>query len=128
VLSEQVPDFLELQSDCTLVHPENHQAKVRVVQHELESPLIQSHLESGMFVTQLALKYNQQIQFVVNDCLDISRVKLIDLDQDDASDSDLKAKKMADFSLGVPILFELMSAFETWFSLLPEQEVDNAEA
>ncbi|MDC3181146.1 recombination-associated protein RdgC [Gammaproteobacteria bacterium] len=120
VLGQNVPDFMVIQSDCTLVHPENAQAKVRVVQHELESPLIQSHLESGMLVSQLALKYNNQIQFSLNDCLDISKIKLVDMDAEEVSDLELKAKKMAEFSLQVPMVFELISAFDMWFDL--EQE------
>jgi recombination associated protein RdgC len=124
VLGQQVPDFIELQSDCTLIHPDNQQAKVRVVQHELESPLIQSHLESGMLVSQLALKYNNQIQFSLNDCLDIARIKLVDMDSEEYSDLDPKAKQMAEFSLQVPMIFELIAEFESWFTL--EEETADA--
>ncbi len=126
--NENLPPEIALESECTLVHPENMQAKVKVVHHELDSPLIQSHIDSGMLVTQLAMNYDNSLQFVVNDCLDVSRVKLIDIDPIELDEQDPKARMMADFSLKVPQFFALLTAFESWFDLVEAAEPEAANA
>ncbi|UTC24348.1 recombination-associated protein RdgC [Candidatus Comchoanobacter bicostacola] len=124
---QSLPHSLVVDTDCTLVHPDNMQAKVRIIQHELGSPLIQSHLDSGMLVTQLALKFENEWAFVINDCLDVSRIKMLDIESDSQTEEDPKLQIMTDFSLKVPKCFALINQFKTWFAITETQEAAHAE-
>ena len=120
ILDSQAPSSVSIESDCTLIHPNNVNAKVRVVGHELDSPLILSHLESGMAVSQLSINYADQVSFTLNDALEVSK-KYLDTNEDSEPTDDPIEKAMADFALWVPYYMQLIEQFKSWFPVADNQ-------
>ena len=121
VMNAKAPDPVGLESNCLLVHANNINAKVRVAGHELDSPLIISHLEQGMNVTQLSINHEGRINCTLNDQLDITQIKYLDTMEDREKQEDPQEQMIADFTLWVPYYFELIQGLKTWFNLMPEE-------
>ena len=80
----------------------NEAPVIKVKDMALDCEQLKAHLDDDMFVTKIALEYDENMSFMLNDDLSIKRIKFFDviIEQNDDIDSDnLNAKIMADFTL-----------------------------
>ena len=76
---------------------------VKVKDMTLDSDEFRVHLDADMFITKLALEYEGDMSFMLNDDLSIKRIKFSDViheQNDDIPEDDLQGKLEADFVLG----------------------------
>lgn len=95
-------------------------AIAKVKDQELNSQEVMAHLESGKYVTKLALDYYEKISFMLHDDLSIKRIKFSDviLEQNDDIDSDDKlARADTDFTLMAGELNRMINALHAEFSV-----------
>jgi recombination associated protein RdgC len=75
----------ELDSDCELKSAGEDGATVKCQRFDLTAEEIQNHIATGKQVTKLGLIWNERIRFVLSDSLQITRIKFLDVLQDEAS-------------------------------------------
>lgn len=86
------PEKIKLGTKATLIDPSEEGGKLKVDGIDLDSDEIQNHIEAGMQVTDLSLEWDDNVTFVLNEELGISKLrfgntfqeKLDDVDAEDA--------------------------------------------
>ena len=112
----EMPASLTLGQECELRDDNDEGGVIRIRGLDLQGEEVSSHLANGMSVTRLALNWEEQLQFLMDDELTVRRVKFGDdfqerLDQEEADDAaakfDAAFSLMAlEFSRLVPALLE----------------------
>jgi recombination associated protein RdgC len=82
------PEGTELQAELELTMVQDPTVKARYKNLELDSPEIGQSLENGMRIRQMALAFEEQCQFVINEKFHIKRIKFQDTLVEQANDSD----------------------------------------
>ena len=80
----------------------DNSATAKVKDQELNSQEVMAHLESGKYVTKLALEFDDAISFMLHDDLSIKRIKFADViaeQNDDIDSDDAQGRLKADFTL-----------------------------
>ncbi|MDK2127182.1 recombination-associated protein RdgC, partial [Parachitinimonas caeni] len=77
-----------LDADCELKAPGDEGAVIRCRRQDLNAEEIRNHLAAGKLVTQLALSWADRVSFVLTDKLQIKRLAMLDLLQDQLKDTD----------------------------------------
>ena len=128
-LVNAAPSGFEFGGECELKDKADESAVIRAKNQDLHSKQIQSHLESGMFVSKLALHWQGGIDFVVDDQLTIKRLNFDDMIRDKADDihSDSFAEQFdADFSIMTAEIARLLPAVLEAFGGEAESEGEQA--
>ncbi len=82
------PATIELGSECELKDPSEDGGVVRCKGLDLKADEIRNHLEAGMQVTKLALTWDDNVSFVLDEELGIRRLKFGETLQDQLDDVD----------------------------------------
>jgi recombination associated protein RdgC len=96
------PDDIELERECELALPGEGGAVVRCKNQELAAREIHTHLEAGKEVVKLAVTYADRLRFVLDDKLNVRRLKFLEIIRDDAGDieaDDAASRLDADFAI-----------------------------
>lgn len=94
------PADISIDDEVELRDPEQDGGIVRIRRQDLGSDEISVHLEAGKRVTQLALTFDDRISFVMNDQLQLKRIRFTDTVLDETEDTDTAAERFdADFAL-----------------------------
>lgn len=108
------PGNFSIDDECELAAADESRASVRYLRHDLATDEIRKHIRGGKFARRLALSWNDRVSFVLDDKLQIKRVRLLDIDEGDEQETDAAAQFDADFllmaGLLAPMLDELMAA------------------
>lgn len=88
----EAPDAVTVGTDCWLEDPSQDGGKVTVRSVDLKGDEVRSHLEAGMQVTRLAMTWDDNVSFTLDEDLGMTRLKfgegllekLDDVDADDA--------------------------------------------
>lgn len=113
----KVPGHFELGEECELTGTDAAKSVVRYLRHSLDVDQIRRHLEEGMRASRLALSWSGRISLLVNDKLEIKRVKFLDMDEADEAPGteDPERKFEAEFLLMTgqcgPMINDLLKAF-----------------
>ncbi len=113
----QPPENIDIESEYSLINPNDVNARARVV--GLDESSIMGHLEKGMTVSSLLVQYEGVLRFQINDLLNISKIKYVKIQEEDKLEDPI-AQKMADFSLTVPYLSQVIRSCKEWFPLAQE--------
>lgn len=109
--TEQTSNGFSVLDSCELRDVSEGGGIVRVKQHDLTTDDIQQHLANGKLVTELALSWQDKLDFIMSDKLVIKRLRFADLLQDqaekDGGDDDL-GQLDASFNLMMLTLRELL--------------------
>lgn len=81
VLKSDPPAYMDFERTATLESPEGN-GKVTVRDLDLESAEVAAHIENGLRVTKLALTYNDEVTFELNEDLQFKKAKLLDVATD----------------------------------------------
>lgn len=85
---EQRPMGTSIEADLELAMAQDSTVKARYKNLALESPEIQHSLDSGMRIIQMALAFEDRLQLVINDKLQLKRLKYQEKLIEQAGDSD----------------------------------------
>ena len=116
LIADEVPEPFHLGGECELKALQEG-GSIKCKEQDLLSEEIVTHVKSGMQVMQLALDWQQKLQFIVDDSLTIKRLKFSELIVEQSNDR--QAESMAeqfdiDFSLMTheikPMLADLVAA------------------
>lgn len=80
------PDDIELEQECELQLPVEGGAVVRCRNQDLASREIHTHLEAGKEVIKLALVYAGRLRFVLDDKLNIRRLRFLEVIREEANE------------------------------------------
>ncbi len=105
--SQDLPQGFELGEDCKLVAEEGE--SVTCKQLDLTSSEVQQHVKAGKLVQNLALQWQEKMEFVLDEELTIKRLKFSDiveerLDGDSSGDFSIMTLEIANF---LPKLFKV---------------------
>ncbi|WP_421793429.1 recombination-associated protein RdgC [Hydrocarboniphaga effusa] len=113
----KAPGRFDLGEECVLSGTGAARAVIRYQRHNLDVVQIQRHLEEGLRARSLALFWNAQLSLIVNDKLEIKRLKFLDLDEAiDDPGLDPARQFESEFTLFTgqcsPMLDELLASFQ----------------
>ncbi len=89
LLSHEAPGRFDVDRECELKATDDSQGVVRYSKHTLNVEEVRKHIQSGKMVTKLALTWNGRVAFVLNDVLQVKKLKFLEgaLDNPDSNDS-----------------------------------------
>lgn len=79
--AKQAPGAFDLDDECELTATDEHKSTVRYLRHALDGKDISGHLSNGKVVMRLALTWKDRISFVVDDKLQVKRLKFLDIER-----------------------------------------------
>lgn len=86
--NHEIPEEFRLLRSCELHDSESNSPLIRLKDQDLTSHEVRAHVEGGMIVTKLALKWRNQFEFTLHDDLSIHGLKLTDQYAESVSDDD----------------------------------------
>jgi recombination associated protein RdgC len=112
-----LPEGLSLTGECELRAPGDGGAVVRTKGLDLLEGEVETHLESGLQVSKLALSFQEQVSFVLAEDLTLKRLRFADSlrEESDGLEADPAARIDADFVLLTDALATLQQALMAWF-------------
>lgn len=122
---EHLPQHMDLGNECELQEPSEEGSILRCKRQDLYAPEIEQHLNTGKKVVKLAIDWNESLQCIITDNMEIKRIKFADKlinEADDASDGDRAAQFDADFSVMTLGLREFVIALLGFFGGVSKQE------
>ena len=94
------PPDISIDDEAELRDPEKDGGIVKIRRQDLSSDEVSVHLEAGKRVTQMALTFDDRISFVLNDQLQLKRIRFTDAVLDETEDADTAAQRFdADFAI-----------------------------
>ena len=120
LISNSLPASLETGDEVEIQDTSEDKAKIRFKSLEPLSEDVTQHLQQGMLVKQLALKWTDKLSFVLNDDLTLRKVKFDDSLKEAAfndSQGGGLADMDADFALMSLNVREFFENFTTWFEI-----------
>jgi len=123
VASGALPDGLELGDACELRDPRDERALVRCSGQDLGAEEIATHLRAGKEVVKLALRWREQLEFLLQEDLSLRRLRFADALLDAALESDIEdeaARFDAEFAIMALQLRELIGYLEGIFEMAGE--------
>lgn len=95
-LKDEPPADFTIDRDCELRATDESKAVIRYKNHPLDLDEVQQHIEEGKLPATLALTHDDRVSFVLNDRLQIKRIRFLDVvfekqkeEGDDAFDADV---------------------------------------
>ncbi|MEE9303164.1 MAG: recombination-associated protein RdgC [Thiotrichaceae bacterium] len=83
-----LPANFELGQECELVSQQDDKSKVIFRSHDLMTNEVQSHLTVGKYVSKLAIQWDEKISFVLNEDLQIKKLKFLDVMEEAMQEND----------------------------------------
>lgn len=123
----EAPEGVEVESEYTLINPNNVHVKARMV--GMEESMVMAPLQSGMSVSQLMVSYQDKVRFQLNDTLDISRIRYLNVEEAEKLDDPVE-QALTEFSLSVSYITDVILALKEWFPITQkeqEEELDVVE-
>ena len=74
-----VPDHIQFGDECELTDIQDQGAVIKSRRQDLESDEIKAHLNAGKLVTRIALDWNQSFSFILNESLEVKRLRFGDV-------------------------------------------------
>ena len=90
LLSHEAPGRFDVDRECELKATDDSEGVVRYSKHTLNVEEVRKHIQSGKMVTKLALTWNGRVSLVLNDVLQVKKLKFLDgvLDGPDSASKD----------------------------------------
>ena len=78
LMSHEAPGRFDVDRECELKATDDSQAVVRYSKHTLNNEEVRKHLQNNKMPTRLALAWNGRVSFVLNEELQIKKIKFLD--------------------------------------------------
>lgn len=82
---DAVPDVLHIERECELKATDESKAVVRYSRHSLETPEVRQHIAEGKLPTRLALNWNDRVQFVLTEGMQLKKLSFLESVFEEAS-------------------------------------------
>ncbi|WP_269449293.1 recombination-associated protein RdgC, partial [Grimontia celer] len=118
LMKNDVPASLETGDECEIEDSSEDKAKIRFKSLEPLTEDVTRHLEQGMTVRSLALRWTDKMSFVLNSDLTLKKVKFDDTLKESAfndSQGGALSDMGADFSLMSLTIREFFESYKLWF-------------
>lgn len=79
--AKEGPGAFDLDDECELTATDENKSTVRYLRHALDGKDISGHLSNGKVVKRLALTWKDRLSFVVDDKLQVRRLKFLDMER-----------------------------------------------
>lgn len=96
LVEQEPPAEFSVGRECELKACDESKAVVRYGRHPLDTEEVQGHIQGGKMPTKLAMSWNDRVQFMLTDALQIKKIKLQDVvfdgqknDDEDTFDADV---------------------------------------
>ena len=114
--ARRAPGRFDLGEECELTSGDAAKSVVRYVRHNLDVQQIQRHLEEGLRASKLAMTWNGRLSLVVNDKLEVKKLKFMEMDEAEEDPGLDPARQFeAEFTLMTgqvgPMIDDLLEAF-----------------
>ncbi len=112
------PKGVAIEDECELRDKADERSTIRCRRQDLESAEIRAHLDRGMEVSKLALSWQENVSFVLDDNLALKRLRFLDLIQQQADDVDTETEAErfdVEMAIMAPTLTALLGDLVTWF-------------
>ncbi|MBM6549706.1 recombination-associated protein RdgC [Marinomonas ostreistagni] len=120
LMKNELPASLESGDECEIQDNSEDRAKIRFKSLEPLSEDVTRHLEQGMTVKNLALRWTDKMSFVLNDDLTLKKVKFDDTLKEsafnDSQGGDLSDMD-ANFALMSLTVREFFESYQQWFEI-----------
>lgn len=120
LMKNELPASLESGDECEIQDNSEERAKIRFKSLEPLSEDVTRHLEQGMTVKNLALRWTDKMSFVLNDDLTLKKVKFDDTLKEsafnDSQGGDLSDMD-ANFALMSLTVREFFESYQQWFEI-----------
>lgn len=123
LVKNDVPASLETGDECEIQDSSEDKAKIRFKSLEPLSEDVTRHLEQGMSVKNLALRWADKMSFVLNDDLTLKKVKFDDSLKESAfndSQGGALSDMDANFALMSLTVRDFFGSFQQWFEITSE--------
>ena len=124
LLTNSAPENIAFADECELRSPEQEGAIIRCKRHDLTLPEIKNHLDSGKQVINLAMTWADRISFVLDENLQIKRLKFLDLIQEQSAEveafDEVELFK-TDLLIMADELSKLFVLLQVWFVQLDDE-------
>jgi recombination associated protein RdgC len=97
--SKQAPGAFDLDDECELTATDEHKSTVRYLHHSLDGTDITGHLSQGKVTTRLSLVWNGRISLLINDKLQVKKLKFLDVERIQEEQNDELDQFAVDFAL-----------------------------
>lgn len=113
--ARSAPGRFELGEECELTGTDAARCVVRYLRHPLDAAQIRKHLEEGLKASRLALSWSGRLSLVVNDKLQIKRLRFMDMEEADEAPTaeDPERRFEAEFLLMTGQCGPMLSELET---------------
>ena len=78
LMSYEAPGRLDVDRECELKATDDSEGVVRYSKHTLNNEEVRKHIQSGKMVTKLALTWSGRVSFVMNDTMQIKKLKFLE--------------------------------------------------
>ena len=78
LLSHEAPGRFDVDRECELKATDDSQGVVRYSKHTLNVSEVRKHIQTGKMVTKLALTWSGRLSFVLNELLQVKKLKFLD--------------------------------------------------
>ncbi|MFA5940374.1 MAG: recombination-associated protein RdgC [Sinimarinibacterium sp.] len=79
--AKEGPGAFDLDDECELTATDENKSTVRYLRHALDGKDVAGHLSNGKVVKRLALTWKNRLSFVVDDKLQVRRLKFLDMER-----------------------------------------------
>lgn len=102
------PQNISVERECTLQSTDESSASVKFSNHHLSTDEIKNHIQQGKLPTSLALSWDGKVSFVLNELLQLKKIKFLDGAMDESGTDKSEDRFDADFALSTGLLSPLM--------------------
>jgi recombination associated protein RdgC len=78
LLSYEAPGLFDLDRECELKATDDSEGIVRYSKHTLNNEEVRKHIQNGKRVTKLALTWNGRVSFVLNETMQVKKLKFLE--------------------------------------------------
>jgi len=121
VTAGKAPDGLALGDECELRDPRDDRSLVRCRGQDLSGEEIATHVRAGKEAIKLALNWNEQLDFLLQEDLSLKRLRFADELIEDVVESDIEDETIrfdAEFAIMALLLRELIGRLDEMFVMV----------
>jgi recombination associated protein RdgC len=125
VLKQQYPNEIEMADSCEMLAAEKGKGVIKCQQQDLSAKEVANHLQSGKYITRLALRWASKLACVFHEDLSIKGIKFLDVLKErlDEVEAQTRAERIdADFALMSAEFSALINDMMTMFGGVQTEE------
>lgn len=131
VLHQNAPEQIEMAESCEMLAGDKGKGVIKCAQQDLSAKEVANHLQSGKYISRLAVKWANKLSCVLHYDLSIKGIKFLDLIKEQLDDLDIETKEQSldvNFAIMSGEFAELLKEMFAMFGGLAPIEENAGEA